>query len=54
MSVTDSMKPQATIKQIQNSKFILNFILLTAFKKMVCMAYKASNLKLVLKSFEAG
>jgi len=28
------MKPQATIKQIHNTKFVLNFILLTAFKNM--------------------
>jgi len=33
MSLCGSMEPQATIKQIQNTKFILNFILLTTFKK---------------------
>jgi len=30
-----SMKPQATTKQIQNTKFVLNLIHLTTFKNMV-------------------
>jgi len=31
------MKLQATTKQIQNTKFILNVIFLTKFKNMACM-----------------
>jgi len=34
MALRDSMKPQTTTKQIQNTKFVLDFILLTTFKNM--------------------
>jgi len=34
MSSRDSMKPLATIKQIQNIKFAFNFILLTTLKNV--------------------
>jgi len=47
------MEPEVTIKQIQNTKFVFHIILITIFKNMKYPA-KASNLRLVLKSFEAG
>ena len=34
LSLKDSMKPKVTNKQIQNTKFVLNFILSTTFKNM--------------------
>jgi len=44
------MKIKTTTKKIQNTKFVLNFILLTA----KTLHTKASNHRLVLASFEAG
>jgi len=44
------MKLKTTTKKIQNTKVVLNFILLTA----KTLHTKASNLRLVLASFEAG
>jgi len=34
ISLTGSMKPQTTTEQIQNTKFVLNFILSIIFKNM--------------------
>jgi len=47
------MEPHATIKQIQNTNIVFNFIPITTLKNLK-YHIKASNLRLGLKSFEAG
>ena len=47
------MKLKATTKQIQCTKFSLNFILLTTFQHMACIQTHPTR-DFVLKSFDAG
>jgi len=53
MFLRDSMKPQATTKQIQNTKLVIKFHPLDYIEQHGIHT-KASNLRLVLKCFETG